>query len=268
MADFTFPKHDLDLSDYLRIVKDSKVYCLPERWALTNSGSYTFDAKIENRAFAHGGYVIGDKKLEGRNITVEFSMLGATKDEHDEAVNLAYSWFTLTDYKLFCGNDSKYYKVAACSKITASFQKGFKQRFSTVKVTLLLADPFRYASTSKNIVTEYTEKQTAAEIILINNSPVDVPLIWTFTPAEGKTAADITIKHVESGESFSLTDSLLTAPAVAVVNAEEGTVRRDEGNSLNTFKGVFLHALTGTNTYKYTGDACNVTITYTDRWYV
>ena len=54
----------------------------------------------------------------------------------------------------------------------------------------------------------------------------------------------------------------------AVVNGETGTVRRDNGNSLNTFSGIFLHVQPGQNTFKYTGAACKIDIQYTGRWFV
>ena len=45
-------------------------------------------------------------------------------------------------------------------------------------------------------------------------------------------------------------------------------VRRDNGNSLNTFSGIFLHVQPGQNTFKYTGAACKIDIQYTGRWFV
>lgn len=268
MFKMLFPERKIDPNDQLKILKDGQQYLLPERWSIKDSGNYEFNSKIENRAFAHGGYVVGDKKLKGRTIQVEFSMLGATKADHDEAVNLAYSWFTKSDYDLYCSREDRYYKIAACSKIKADFEKGFKQRFSNVTVSLLLADPFRYAVTQTVVTKNYNDSQTEVEIKLNNPSPVDVPLIWTFTPSEGQSNPDISITHEESGESFILKDTLLTAPAVAVVNGETGTVRRDTGNSLNTFSGIFLHALPGNNTYKYSGGPCKVDISYTARWFI
>ena len=78
----------------------------------------------------------------------------------------------------------------------------------------------------------------------------------------------VTILHVESGESFTMQDTLLSTPAVSTVNAEEGTVYRDSSNSINTLSGVFLHALPGANHFKYTGNAGTVKIKYTGRWFV
>ena len=114
----------------------------------------------------------------------------------------------------------------------------------------------------------FEELQSGTEISIHSEASVDVPLIFTFRPFEGQSMPDISIVHVESGESFRLRDTLLTAPAAAVVNGETGTVRRGSANSLNTFSGLFLHAAPGRNTYKYTGSAGEVDIQFTERWFV
>lgn len=254
--------------DYLSVSKNGKTYELGEAWSLSDSGSYSMRLKVDDRAFAHGGYAVGDGKVKGRTIQVEFNMRGASEIDHDNAVNAAYRYFSQRDYTLRAGRQDRAYHVAGLSKIKHKFQKGFKQRWSNVTVSLLLADPFRYAVAQTVIRKSYAVDQEKGLIIFENLSSIDAPLIWTFAPPEGGTAADIKVIHAESGESFTLKDTLLTAPAVAVVNAEAGTVRRDTGNSLNTFNGIFLHALPGLNTYQYTGAACNVSIAFTPRWFV
>lgn len=263
-----FPKRSSNKDGQLKIVKGSKEYVLPAAWALKDAGSYDFKAKLADNAFVHGSEVTGDKKAKGHTIQVEFNLSGATEEEHDEAMNMAYSYFTMTDYQLFCGRADRYYQVAGLSKIKHEYEKGFKQRMSKVTVSLLCAKPFRYSAVPTIIEKNFASEQKETEIIINNTSSVEVPLIWSFAPPDGKSTSDITIVHAESGQSFTLKDTLLTAPAVAVVNAESGTVRRDTGNSLNTFSGLFLFAEPGQNTYKYTGAACNIIIQYTGRWYI
>lgn len=263
-----FPKRNEDIGGQLKIVKGSKEYILPAAWALKDVGSYDFKAKLADNAFVHGSEVTGDKKVKGHTIQVEFMLDGATEEQHDEAMNLAYSYFTMTDYKLYCGREDRYYNIAGLSKIKHSYEKGFKQRMSTVTVSLLCAKPFRYSAVATIIEKSFASEQKEAEIIINNSSSVEVPLIWSFRPPAGQSTPDITIVHVESGQSFTLKDTLLTNPAVAVVNGESGTVRRDTGNSLNTFSGLFLYAQPGSNTYKYTGAACDISVEYTGRWFI
>lgn len=254
------------MADELKIIKNGVTYTLPTGWALTDTGSFTFNNKLQDKAFSHGSDCVGDGKVSGRTITVEFDLDDTTEELHDAAVNEAYRYFAQSDYQLVCGRTDRIFKVAGISKLKHKFEKGFKQRWSNVTVSLLLADPFRYATTQTVIINTYAEAQTEKEITFSNPSSVDVPLIFEFTPTVAMPA--LTILHTESGESFTMQDTLLSTPAVATVNSEEGTVYRDSSNSINTLSGVFLHAFPGENHFKYTGNAGTVKIKYTGRWFV
>lgn len=256
-----------DTSGDLVITKDDVSYQLPTGWALTDFTTFEMNNKLQDRAYAHGSYVVGDNKISGRTVKVEFDMLGLTREEHDEMVNLAYQHFYQLDYTLQVGRIDRIYKIGACSKIKAKYYDGFKQRRSNIEVSLLLSDSFRYSTESTTLSFDFNEEQKDTEMTFNNPSSVDVPLIWRFAPPKGGSTRDITVFHRETGEHFDLNDTLLTNPAVATVNAELGTVRRDKSNSLNTFSGIFLHAKPGSNTFLYTGAACKITIEYTSRWF-
>lgn len=249
----------------LKIIKDDKTFVLSDGWELDDIGSYVFSLKLQDKAFAHGSYAVGDGCVKGRTIKVSFDLKRASEEEHDEIVNEATSAFTQRDYVLYAGRFDRCFRVAGASKIKHKYQKGFKQRWSDIEISLLLAEPFRYATTPTT-ATHFCGSGT--EVSIYNPSSIDVPLIFTFAPLEDTTVPSIEITHKESTDTFSVKDTLLTAPAVAVVNGETGTVRRNAGNSLNTFSGLFLKALPGQNTYIYKGAECNVGITFTARWLV
>lgn len=257
-------KRNAGTKDLTITTSDGYVYALPAFWSIKEAGSVTLRNKLTDRGYTHGSTVTGDGKIEGRTIQVEFYLRGATEQEHDAAVNGAYQYFTGTNYSLRAGRGDRLYKVAACSKIKQEFVEGFKQRYSKVTVSLLLADPFRYAIIPTVIKKTYAKEVTADTLSFILESTVDVPLVWTFKPTQ--TMGDIEVLHLESGQSFRLADALLTTPMLGVVNAEQGTVRRDDSNSINSFSGVFLHAVPGKNTYQITCDAGTVEISYTNRW--
>src|SRR5574344_154211 len=99
------------------ILSNNATYELPEEWALADAGSITFRNKLEDKAYSHGSSVVGDGKISGRTITVEFDMQGATEEQHDTAVNQAYQYFAQTDYKLQVGRTDRVYRVAGLSKI-------------------------------------------------------------------------------------------------------------------------------------------------------
>ena len=74
------------------------------------------------------------------------------------------------------------------------------------------------------------------------------------------------MKHVETGKSMRVADTLLTNPATLTVDTKAGTVRRDTYNAINFFSGQFLTAEPGENTYKLTCTVGQVKINWIDRW--
>ena len=250
----------------LVITKDGKDYELPVGWEISDAGAYTFRNKLQDKAFAHGSDMVGDGKIEGRTLEIEFDMADTTEAEHDEMVNRAYTYFSMTDYELRAGRSDRVYRVAGLSKIKHKFKSGFKQRWSTITISLLLADPFRYEAQETTVVYEFTQDAYESEMVVHNLGSVDTPLTFKFVPTDSMSS--ITVWHQEAEEEFSLSDSLLISPATATVNSKEGTVWRDSDNNINTFSGQFLHAQPGSNTYLYTGGAGTVEITFTNRWFV
>lgn len=248
------------------VTKAGTEYSLPALWSLEDAGAYTFRNKLEDKAFSHGGTVVGDGKISGRTIKVSFFMQGASEQDHDEALNLAYSYFCQSDYELYAGRSDRKFRVSGVSKITHKYQKGFKQRWSEITVSLLLADPFRYDGHRTKIVNEFPVGAGEAEIFVDNIGSVDTPLTFRFIPT--KEMDKIHIYHKEAKEEFRLSDALLIAPATATVNGEDGTVWRDKANSINTFSGQFLHARPGKNTFYFTGGPGTIEILFTNRWFV
>lgn len=250
----------------LRIIKDGHEYVLPSEWSLSDAGSYDFNNKIEDRAFSHGGDVVGDGMVKGHTIKVKFSMYGTDEFTHDEMLNRAYRCFAQTDYKLYCGRSDRCFNVASISKITHDYVNGFKQRWSNITVSLLLADPFRYQGQESLVVYDFPAEAYQAEMVLHNLGSVDTPIRFKFTPKS--KMASIIVWHEETKKQFKLADALLIAPAFTVINAKEGTVWRNDFNSINTFNGQFLQAVPGKNTLYYTGAAGKIEIIYTNRWFI
>lgn len=142
--------------------------------------------------------------------------------------------------------------------------KGFKGRKGEVDITLLLADPFRYANSEAEAEFNYADSVKEAEMFIYSSGSIETPLEIELIPKN--TMNDITITHIESGYSMRITDTLLTKPATLIVDTKAGTVRRGAYNAINTFSGQFLTAQPGENTYKFTGAAGTIKIRWRDRW--
>lgn len=261
------PTHKAEYAP-LQIIKAGMTYTLPANWSMSDAGTISFNNKLSDRSFTHGSTLTGDGYAAGRTIKVSCYLAGDTEEKYNQLVNDAYKYFSMKDYELRAGRTDRHYRVAGCQKLEAKEVKGFKQRRAEITATLLLADPFRYAKDSTTHTVTFAEAVTEQSVTVNNPSNIDVPLVFTFNPDLG-TMSDITIKHVQSGKSFRLTDALLTNPAVGVVNGEKGTVRRDTFNAINAFSGVFLHANAGDNEYLLTCNAGGrIYITFTPRWTV
>lgn len=148
----------------LKIIKNDRVYVLPDGWELDDVGSYDFSLKLQDRAFAHGSYAVGDGYVKGRSIKVSFDLKRESEKDHDQIVNEAYQAFAQRDYVLHTGRPDRCFKVAGISKLKHKYQKGFKQRWSDIEISLLLADPFRYATASTLRKTVFEELQSGTEI--------------------------------------------------------------------------------------------------------
>lgn len=260
-----FPNRE-SVEERLKIIKDGHEYLLPAEWSLAETGSYDFNNKIEDRAFSHGGDIVGDGMVKGHTIKVKFSMFATDEFSHDEMLNRAYRYFSQTNYNLYCGRSDRCFNVAGINKITHEYEKGFKQRWSNISVSLLLADPFRYEGQKSLIAYDFPAPAIQAEMILHNLGSVDTPLTFKLIPKTKMGA--VVIWHEETKKQFKLSDALLIAPAFTAINAKEGTVWRNNANSINSFSGQFLQAVPGKNTFYYTGGAGRIEITYTNRWFV
>lgn len=262
------PEYMPPYDERLVITKGDQSIALPYSYTLENSGDIKWRVSEDSKGFSHGGIAYGDRKVESRKIKISVHIRGDSEREYDRQFNELLVLFAGSDYLMTCGRADRAFKIESLVEVKTSFVKGYKQRWSDIEFTFLLTDPFRYAVNSTTINKAFATAQNEGKITFNNPSSVDVPLIISFAPPEGQTTPDIKIYHENTGQYFTLRDSLLTYPAVAVVNAETGTVRRRAANSLNTFVGIFLHAEPGQNTFLYTGGALNMTITFTARWLV
>ena len=238
------------------------------RIGVDNVNDLKMRIKEADKAFAHGSYAYGDGKVESRKIKLSCHIRGRDQRDHDRQYNELISLLAQRDYSLRLARSDREYHIAGLTDVKQKWVKGFKWLWSDVDITLLLTDPFTYATadTVQNI--EFSETQTDAVISLYNDSSIDVPLIIEFSPLEGQPMENVKIVHTDSGEQLQLTDALLSYPHKVRIDGNVGTVRRDNDNSINTFSGVFLHALAGRNEFKFTGSAGRISIIYRSRWFI
>lgn len=233
---------------------------LPYRYSLESCADLTVRATASKRGYSHGSTITGDGYIDGKKIKLGFLISGTNQTDYDAKLNELLRLFYQQDYKLSVGNG--YYNVSCMSASKAKWIKGYQGLRADVDITLLLADPFRYADDEKQANADVGGESTTINVV--NAGSADVPLIVELIPV--KTMADVTINHTDTGRVMRVADTLLTAPAVLTIDTKAGTVRRDANNAINAFSGQFLTAKPGPNTYEIKGSAGKVVIRWRDRW--
>ena len=233
---------------------------LPYRYSLESCADLTVRATASKRGYSHGSTITGDGYIDGKKIKLSFLISGTNQADYDWRLNELLRLFYQQDYTLSVGNG--YYNVSCMSASKAKWIKGYQGLRADVDITLLLADPFRYADDEKQANADVGGESTTINVV--NAGSADVPLIVELIPV--KTMADVTINHTDTGRVMRVADTLLTAPAVLTIDTKAGTVRRDANNAINAFSGQFLTAKPGPNTYEIKGSAGKVVIRWRDRW--
>lgn len=220
----------------------------------------TVRATASKRGYSHGSTITGDGYIDGKKIKLGFLISGTNQADYDAKLNELLRLFYQQNYTLSVGNG--YYNVSCMSASKAKWIKGYQGLRADVDITLLLADPFRYADDENQASADVGGESTTINVV--NAGSADVPLIVELIPV--KTMADVTINHTDTGRVMRVADTLLTAPAVLTIDTKAGTVRRDANNAINAFRGQFLTAKPGPNTYEIKGSAGKVVIRWRDRW--
>lgn len=233
---------------------------LPYRYSLESCADLTVRATASKRGYSHGSTITGDGYIDGKKIKLSFLISGTNQADYDWRLNELLRLFYQQDYTLSVGNG--FYNVSCMASSNAKWIKGYQGQRADVDITLLLADPFRYADDEKQASADVGGENTTINIV--NAGSADVPLIVELIPT--KTMADVTINHTDTGRVMRVADTLLTAPAVLTIDTKAGTVRRDANNAINAFSGQFLIAKPGPNTYEIKGSAGKVVIRWRDRW--
>ena len=233
---------------------------LPYRYSLESCADLTVRATASKRGYSHGSTITGDGYIDGKKIKLSFLISGTNQADYDWRLNELLRLFYQQNYTLSVGNG--YYNVSCMSASKAKWIKGYQGLRADVDITLLLADPFRYADDEKQASADVGGESTTINVV--NAGSADVPLVVELIPV--KTMADVTINHTDTGRVMRVADTLLTAPAVLTIDTKAGTVRRDANNAINAFSGQFLIAKPGPNTYEIKGSAGKVVIRWRDRW--
>ena len=145
---------------------------LPYAYSFDGAADITVRAKSEKRGYSHGSTISGDGFIDGKKITLGFVIEGGTPAEHDAKLNDLYQLMYQRDYQLHAGYDRGYYNIACMYSTKEKWIKGFKGRKGEVDITLLLADPFRYANSEAEAEFNYADSVKEAEMFIYSSGSI------------------------------------------------------------------------------------------------
>lgn len=149
----------------LIVQKNGSSIIIPYAYTITDDGKIAWRTQEKEKPFALAQLPAAMERLMlGKSNYQSISRVKLKQSMNKSTMNY-YRIFAGSDYALICGREDRVYKVAAMTATAQRYLKGFKQRWSDVDLTLLLADPFRYAS-SPTVITQNYVDQTDAEIAL------------------------------------------------------------------------------------------------------
>lgn len=153
---------------------------LPYRYSLESCADLTVRATASKRGYSHGSTITGDGYIDGKKIKLGFLISGTNQADYDAKLNELLRLFYQQNYTLSVGNG--YYNVSCMSASKAKWIKGYQGLRADVDITLLLADPFRYADDEKQASADVGGESTTINVV--NAGSADVPLIVELIPTK------------------------------------------------------------------------------------
>lgn len=247
------------------------VYALPEEMTL---GGNPQDLKRDTRdiLFNDGTRSEGDE-IKGRRLTVTGTVVSDTRDAQRTLMDAIRYQASRPDLRLRLNGADYWAYLAGLISIEEDPQECFDRAVSRVRINWQCDDPFWYSQT----------EQTHSED-LVGNSTLTVngltggkacgrgqsPVIAITAPAGGSVTSLTLANLTDGGLMFSYSDTQLRNGAQVVIDCYNGTVSRTIGATTTRterfFDGEFLRLLTKVNTLQYTGNPCNIALTWRPRW--
>lgn len=243
----------LKLTDY-----SGNVYNFPPDFWITDD-PFDTNKNVSNSFYAAGGRNIADGFLNPRFITIGGRIRGDTKAEFE------------TKYRAFCrailkggylektqDEVSRYIEVSAPDVQTSPAEGDRGDKFKDITVIFLAEKVFWKDSTQ----TIELDVVTGNDELTINNTGSDfivLPIIEiTADQAVAVPSIKMTNKN-DGGMSFEYNDTNFDVGDVLVINCAEGTVKLNNGNTIENFNpGRFLRLQPGNNTIEYEGAAASI----------
>lgn len=203
----------------------------------------------ENRAYAHGGILVSDRKVETRFISLHGIFGKASQALMETELNSMKKACYTEDLRLYSTqNEDDFYKVEVLS-----FESTFLGKIGVVEINIEFqcADPFRYA---KNPVTTDTKNPVVSgtPYALTNDNDGDIEVSPIISYTAGGTQTNIKIENAgDAAKYFEYAGGLVNTD-ILEVDCLEGTVEKNGSDDIANFTGSFFNLVSGVNTINIT----------------
>ncbi|NOS67919.1 MAG: hypothetical protein HOO67_06200 [Candidatus Peribacteraceae bacterium] len=202
-------------------------------------------------------------KFGARRIKVRGQLVGATLaatqtswDAIVKELNNGKQYLTIyNDRRIEAQRDSLSYRYRAGTPLTVVlFSVGF-----------VAAAPF-WESTSLTTTPQVISSSPTTFGVTNGGSAYARPKI-TLTADQGNTITSVTFENTTNGKKWTWSGTVATSKAL-VVDTDVGTVKNDGVDALATFNGDLVQFIldAGSNSLKYTGQNCTISVEHRDRY--
>jgi len=247
---------------YLSIIdEDSNTYNFESDFWIRGIGWQT-SRNVNNKSFAAGGKDISDSFLQARTVEIEGSLRADSLAALETKVrNLQKA--CLKGGSLYVSDDmvSRYLTVSN-AQIDELYTGNYRME-KGLNISFLVEYPFWQSNTlteDANIIS------SAPETFYVDNSDSDFlvfPII-TIEADQGSDVPNIKLQNkTDGGMILEYDDPLFVIGSTVVINCFNGTVQRDNANSIeNLTTAKFLRLQNANNTIEYTGNDCTITYSW------
>ncbi|MBU2487944.1 MAG: phage tail family protein [Proteobacteria bacterium] len=214
---------------------------------------FTTRSKMLERFGAHGGREISDRAVEPRRVSVKGAFHAGSQAALKTFLDsLSQALHHNGEAYRFSWEAGFYANVSHVDEFRVDrFEAGLAFRSVNIEIRFVCPDPFWYSVTD-DTAAPVSITQSPQNISFTSSGGVPAPLKVQCDPTAAW--ADFTLENVtDDGNLFRYADSALVSGTCLVVDATDGTVKRDGLSTIRHYSGAFLRVLPGENTLRYTG---------------
>lgn len=219
---------------------------------------------LQSAALQHGGLDNSEGYYEPRRVSVVGVVYGDTPQEFQTKITSLSSFLRRPNLKLYPEYPfDRFLKLKRLAGSSQRFASGLDWRVAQVTFEFVCEDPFWHDLDTE--INTFTNTASGTYVSFSNPGSIESFPVVTLV---GLSQTDLfALKNVSDNDSqFVYADLALTSGTTLTVDAVEGTVSRDNVNTLRFLTGSFPRVKSGANTFYYAGNTIDIHFAYVPRY--